>query len=53
MSATTIIAEIAKRARVAARTLSASTGSERNQVLLNIADELEKNLDVIIKAKFN
>ena len=50
MSATTIIADIAKRARVAARTLSSSTGSERNQVLLNIADELEKNLDVIIKA---
>ena len=50
MSATTIIAEIAKRARVAARTLSSSTGSERNQLLLNIADELEKNLDVIIKA---
>jgi glutamate-5-semialdehyde dehydrogenase len=50
MSATTIIADIAKRARVAARTLSSSTGSERNQLLLNIADELEKNLDVIIKA---
>jgi glutamate-5-semialdehyde dehydrogenase len=50
MSATTIIADIANRARVAARTLSSSTGSERNQLLLNIADELEKNLDVIIKA---
>ena len=50
MSATTIIADIAKRARVASRTLSSSTGSERNQLLLNIADELEKNLDVIIKA---
>jgi len=39
MSATTIIADIAKRARIAARTLSSSTGVERNQLLLNIADE--------------
>ena len=50
MSATTIIADIAKRARVAARTLSSATGSERNQLLLNIADELEKNLNLILKA---
>ena len=50
MSATTIIANIAKRARVAVRTLSSSTGAERNQLLLNIADELEKNLDLILKA---
>jgi len=50
MSATTIIADIAKRARVAARTLSSSTGAERNQLLLHIADELEKNLDLILKA---
>jgi len=50
MSATTIIAEIAKRARIAARTLAASSGAERNQLLLNIADELEKNLDLILKA---
>ena len=50
MSATTIIAEIAKRARIAARTLAASSGVERNQLLLNIADELEKNLDLILKA---
>ena len=50
MSATTIIADIAKRARVAARTLSSSTGAERNQLLLNIADELEKNVDLILKA---
>ena len=50
MSATTIIADIAKRARIAARTLSSSTGAERNQLLLNIADELEKNLDLILKA---
>ena len=50
MNATTIIAEIAKRARIAARTLAASSGIERNQLLLNIADELEKNLDLILKA---
>ena len=50
MSATTIIADIAKRARIAARTLSSSTGAERNQLLLNIADELEKNSDLILKA---
>lgn len=45
-----MIAEIAKRARVAARTLANSTVSERNQILLNIADELEKNLDLILTA---
>ena len=50
MSATTIISDIAKRARLAARTLSSSTGAERNQLLLNIADELEKNSDLILKA---
>ena len=46
MEATSMIAEIAKRARVAARTLANSTTEQRNQVLLNIADELEKNLDL-------
>ena len=45
-----MIADIAKRARVAARTLANSTVSERNQILLNIADELEKNLDLILTA---
>ena len=45
-----MIAEIAKRARVAARTLANSTAEQRNQVLLNIADELEKNLDLILTA---
>ena len=50
MTATTIISDIAMRARLAARTLSSSTGAERNQLLLNIADELEKNLDLILKA---
>jgi glutamate-5-semialdehyde dehydrogenase len=50
MEATSMIAEIAKRARVAARTLTNSTTEQRNQVLLNIADELEKNLDLILTA---
>ena len=45
-----MIADIAKRSRVAARTLANSTVSERNQILLNIADELEKNLDLILTA---
>jgi glutamate-5-semialdehyde dehydrogenase len=35
---------------VAARTLANSTAEQRNQVLLNIADELEKNLDLILTA---
>ena len=50
MEATSMIAEIAKRARVAARTLANSTTEQRNQVLLNIADELENNLDLILTA---
>ena len=50
MEATSMIAEFAKRARVAARTLANSTAEQRNQVLLNIADELEKNLDLILTA---
>lgn len=50
MDATSMIADIAKRARVAARTLANSTVSERNQILLNISDELEKNLDLILTA---
>jgi glutamate-5-semialdehyde dehydrogenase len=50
MEATSMIAEIAKRARVAARTLANSTTEQRNQVLLNIAGELEKNLDLILTA---
>lgn len=45
-----MIADIAKRARVAARTLANSTAEQRNQVLLNIADELEKNLELILTA---
>lgn len=50
MDATSIIADIAKRARIAARTLAISSEVERNQILINIADELEKNLDLILEA---
>ena len=50
MAATSVIESIAKSARLAARTLSGSTTDQRNQVLLNIADELEKNLTVILEA---
>ncbi len=50
MDATTVIAEIANKANSAARTLANSSAKERNQVLLNIADQLEINLDLILKA---
>lgn len=50
MDATTIVADIAKKARTAARTLATSSAKQRNQVLLNIADQLEKNLELILKA---
>ena len=50
MDATTIVADIAIKARTAARTLATSSATERNQVLLNIADQLEKNLDLILEA---
>ncbi len=50
MAATSVIESIAKSARLAARTLAGSTTDQRNQVLLNIADELEKNLTVILEA---
>ncbi|MEN9605711.1 MAG: hypothetical protein RJB29_585 [Actinomycetota bacterium] len=50
MSDTTVISDIAIAARLAARTLSISSNEERNKVLINIASELEKNLDLILKA---
>jgi len=50
MAATTVIESLAKSARLAARTLSGSTTEQRNQVLFNIADELENNLDLILEA---
>lgn len=50
MAATSVIENLAKTARMAARTLAGSTSEQRNQILLNIADELEKNLKVILEA---
>jgi glutamate-5-semialdehyde dehydrogenase len=50
MAATTVIENLAKSARLAARTLSGSTTEQRNQILFNIADELEKNLDLILES---
>lgn len=50
MSDTTIISDIAHAARLAARTLAISSNEERNKVLMNVASELEKNLDLILKA---
>jgi glutamate-5-semialdehyde dehydrogenase len=50
MDATTIIAEIASKASAASATLSTSTRQERDLVLTKIADGLEKNSDLILKA---
>lgn len=50
MAATSVIENLAKTARMAARTLAGSTSEQRNQILLNIADELEKNLKAILEA---
>ena len=50
MDATTIIAEIATKAANASTTLSTSTRQERDLVLTKIADGLEKNSDLILKA---
>ena len=50
MSDTTVISDIAIAARLAARTLAISSNEERNKVLINIASELEKNLELILEA---
>ena len=50
MAATSVIENLANTARLAARTLAGSTSEQRNEILLNIADELEKNLDAILEA---
>ncbi len=50
MAATSVIENLANTARLAARTVAGSTSQQRNQILLNIADELEKNLDAILEA---
>ena len=50
MDATTIISEIATNAANASTTLSTSTRQERDLVLTKIAEGLEKNSDLILKA---
>ena len=50
MDATTIVAEIATKAANASATLSTSTRQERDLVLTKIAEGLEKNSDLILKA---
>lgn len=49
MSATSLISEIATKASSARLTLATSTLAERNKLILNIADELERNLELILK----
>jgi glutamate-5-semialdehyde dehydrogenase len=50
MAATAIIEDIAKRARLAARTLATASNAQRNQILENISSQLQENLSVIIEA---
>lgn len=50
MDATTIITQIATKAASASRTLSTSSREERDFVLIKIADNLEKNCELILKA---
>lgn len=50
MDATTIISEIATKAANASTTLSTSTRQERDLVLTKIAEGLEQNSDLILKA---
>lgn len=49
MPATSLISEIATKASSARLTLATSTLAERNKLILNIADELERNLELILK----
>lgn len=50
MVATSIIEDLATRARLAARVLANSSNAQRNQILENISLELEKNSKLIIEA---
>lgn len=50
MDAREIVEGLARTARVAARTLVATTGDERRQALLAIADEIDTRADEIIAA---
>ena len=50
MAATSIIEDLATKARLAARVLANSSNAQRNQILENISFELEKNSKLIIEA---
>ena len=50
MAATAIIEDLAKRARLAARTLANSSNADRNQILMNISLQLRSNLNLILQA---
>lgn len=50
MDATQVVADVAKRARVAARTLSITSGAERKTALIAIADEIEQRAEEILAA---
>lgn len=50
MAATSIIEDLATKARLAARVLANSSNAQRNQMLENISLELEKNSKLIIEA---
>jgi len=50
MAATSIIEDLATKARLAARILANSSNAQRNQILENISLELEKNSKLIIEA---
>ena len=50
MAATSIIEDLATKARLAARVLANSSNAQRNQILENISLELEKNSKFIIEA---
>jgi len=50
MDATTIISELASRADSASRSLATSSRHDRDLVLTNIADDLEKYCDLILQA---
>ena len=49
MAATSIIEDLATKARLAARVLANSSNAQRNQILENISLELEKNSKLIIE----
>ena len=50
MDATTIVSELALKARAASRSLSTATGEQRSRALLGIADEIDRSSDFILAA---